>query len=396
MQAQGGDPLNPVETIKKAMTYINAHLSETLSCNLIAKKFHYSEFHFHRLFQYVTNMSVTDYIRCKRLHAIANKLLKTHETVLNLCLAYGFNNQRTFHRAFKAQFGITPTYFKLQNTPTKDESPEYILEKFHARSANESWAAAQKLLPIALQVYSVQKEAEHDFKGTMKKVKSMGYDYIELCLNNDLSADYIRETLDSLYLGAVSAHVSFDELNANSTNTINACKTIGCKYIVIPYLANEYRPQGPKYQYALDSIRKIGSDCANNGMILLYHNHDYEFNLMPDGRYSLDHLYGDIPAELLQAQLDTGWIKAAGLNPVDFFERCKMRVPMIHLKDLHIQGKAVEFMPIGHGIQEIPAILTAAVACGVEWIVVEQDHSLAQPPLEAIQKSRDYLHGLGW
>ena len=76
-----------------------------------------------------------------------------------------------------------------------------------------------------------------------------------------------------------------------------------------------------------------------------------------------------------------------------------MRVPMIHLKDYaedETQNISFELRPVGKGVQEIPAILTAAVASGVEWIVVEQDKSIGQPPMEAIRMSREYLQDLGW
>ena len=388
--------MNPVETIKQAMTYIDAHLDEDLNCLIVARKFHYSAYHFHRLFQYVTNVSVTDYIRNRRLNAIANDLLTAHDTILRICFRYGFNNQRTFHRAFKSRFGITPTEFKQQNIPVVGESPDFILSNFYKRSVNDSWTAAQQVLPIALQVYSVRMEAEDDFRGTMEKVKLMGYNNVELCLYNEIPARDIRETLDELNLQAISAHVFFEDLCANTDEIINTCRTIGCKYVVIPYLGQASQPGGPKYPMTLSSICEIGSVCADNGMILLYHNHGDDFNLMPDGRYRLDHLYGDIPADLLQAQLDTGWVKAAGLNPVDFIEKYAMRVPLIHLKDFRMKGSNIDFMPIGHGVQDIPAILTAAVASGVEWIIVEQDDSIVETPLLAVQKSREYLHKLGW
>ena len=37
-----------------------------------------------------------------------------------------------------------------------------------------------KTLPVAVQVYSVRDDAERDFKGTMQKLKEMGYDGVEL------------------------------------------------------------------------------------------------------------------------------------------------------------------------------------------------------------------------
>ncbi|HBL84677.1 MAG: hypothetical protein A2Y17_11125 [Clostridiales bacterium GWF2_38_85] len=89
------------EVIKSAMEYIVENYNEDLNCNFIAEKFAYSEYYFHRLFKHITNISVTDYIRDMRLFFAANKLLDSKDTILDICLSCGFENQRTFDRAFK-------------------------------------------------------------------------------------------------------------------------------------------------------------------------------------------------------------------------------------------------------------------------------------------------------
>ena len=50
------------------------------------------------------------------------------------------------------------------------------------------------------------------------------------------------------------------------------------------------------------------------GIQLLYHNHDFEFVKL-DGEYALDVLYSTIPADLLQTEIDTCWVKVAGVDP---------------------------------------------------------------------------------
>ena len=52
-----------------------------------------------------------------------------------------------------------------------------------------------------------------------------------------------------------------------------------------------------------------------------------------------------------------------------------------------------EFRPVGHGMQNIPAIIEAAEASGAKWLVVEQDRSIGRTPLEAVQMSIEYLKG---
>ncbi len=63
---------------------------------------------------------------------------------------------------------------------------------------------------IALQVYTVRDFAEQDFAGTMRKVKEMGYDGVELAGTYDMKAVEIKKILDEIGLELVSAHVNLN------------------------------------------------------------------------------------------------------------------------------------------------------------------------------------------
>ena len=67
----------------------------------------------------------------------------------------------------------------------------------------------------------------------------------------------------------------------------------------------------------------------------LYHNHDFEFVKMPNGQYALDYIYTEIPADLLQTELDICWVKVAGEEPVDYIKKYAGRAPVVHLKDFY-------------------------------------------------------------
>ncbi|MEG1427113.1 MAG: sugar phosphate isomerase/epimerase, partial [Oscillospiraceae bacterium] len=84
-----------------------------------------------------------------------------------------------------------------------------------------------KTLPVAVQVYSVREDAERDFKGTMEIIKEIGYDGVELAGLYGLEPSYIKETLESLGLVPVSAHVPFAELVADLEGTVAKYKEIG-------------------------------------------------------------------------------------------------------------------------------------------------------------------------
>ena len=248
-----------------------------------------------------------------------------------------------------------------------------------------------KKLQIAKQVYSVREDAEKDFAGTMKKLKEMGYQGVELAGIYGHSAQYIKETLQEIGLIPISAHVPYNELVNDLENTIMQYETIGCKYIVVPYLVEEDRPQACNFEKVVENIRKIGEYCSKKNITLLYHNHDFEFVRMEDGRYALDYLYDAVPESLLKTELDVCWVKVAGESPIDYIEKYAGRCPIVHLKDF-VGGKTdhmyeligidseeknddvgFAFRPVGYGIQDIPSIIKASIASGADWLVVEQD-----------------------
>ncbi|MDD3242986.1 MAG: sugar phosphate isomerase/epimerase [Eubacteriales bacterium] len=273
-------------------------------------------------------------------------------------------------------------------------------------------------LPVALQVYSVREDAEKDFKGTMQKVKEMGYDGVELAGLYDMCPCKVKEILDEIGLQVVSAHVPYAELVEDMEGAVDKYVKAGCQYIAVPYLVDEMRPGTQAFYAVIDNIAKLGKVCAEKGIQLLYHNHDFEFVKMPDGSYGLDYLYGHVDADLLKTELDTCWVKVAGEDPAEYVRKYTGRAPVVHLKDFYREGHPTrmyqligldeeeekeakkdgyfEFRPVGSGMQDIPSILAASVDAGAKWVVVEQDFSAGRTPMEAVKMSREYLKSLGW
>jgi sugar phosphate isomerase/epimerase len=147
---------------------------------------------------------------------------------------------------------------------------------------------------------------------------------------------------------------------------------------------------------------------------LLYHNHDFEF-LKIDGKYALDILYDTVPADLLQTELDTCWVRVGGEDPSAYIRKYTGRAPVVHLKDYFgeksenmyaligiesdeaAKPSKFEFRPVGSGVQDFPSILAASKDAGAEWVVVEQDNpSMGLTPMESIKASIDYLKSFEW
>lgn len=266
--------------------------------------------------------------------------------------------------------------------------------------------------PIAIQLYSVRDDMAQDFKGTLQKVKEMGYDGVEFAGIFGKSAAEIKAMCDEIGLIPISAHVPYNEL-LNGEETFKKYAEIGCEYIVIPWMNSEVFAEDEKFAEFVENVKKFGKLANANGMKLCYHNHDFEFEKV-NGEYKLDRLYNNVSAELLSTQLDTCWVNVGGENPANYIRKYNGRIEIVHLKDfvgsksenmyglIGTDGKDApaqttkfELRPVGYGVQDFYEILKACDECNTKWVVVEQDSpSMGLTPLECMKKGIDYLKTL--
>lgn len=276
-----------------------------------------------------------------------------------------------------------------------------------------------KKLPVGIQVYGLRDLLENtpeQFAEVMKEVKAIGYDGVELAGLYGLDPEYIRKTLEEIGLIPISAHVPLIELMEDAKGVADTYKKIGVKYIAVPYLPEEYRPNTPGYRTVLKEMERIGRVMKDNGIKLEYHNHDFEFVKLPDGTFGFDDIYTQISEDLLKVEPDLCWIKVAGQSPVDYLKKYGPRCEVVHLKDFIKEGNPknmykligidieeaeedtgiFEFRPVGFGMQIWEPILEATLSAGAQWVVVEQDEHYNLEPMEAARRSREYLRILGW
>lgn len=271
-----------------------------------------------------------------------------------------------------------------------------------------------KTLPVALQLYTVRDFLAEDLEGTLRKVKAMGYDYVEPAGYFPVSGEELKKLYKEIGLTQICSHIPLTDLIEDPDRAIREMKAVDCKYIAVPYLTEEWRPGTEGFAKTVEVIRDFGTKCRDNGITLLYHNHDFEFANEVEGKFALDYMYDTIPADILQTELDTCWVRVAGQSPDGYVRKYANRCPVVHLKDYvgeksenmyaligidegeKKESKKFAFRPVGYGVQDIPAILQAALESGADYVVVEQDQSDDCTSLEAAAKSREYLRSLGW
>lgn len=105
--------------LNRAMDYIEEYITDELALEEIASVTTYSQYHFGRLFYYVADMPLSEYVRKRKLSLAAEDLRYGKEKVLDIAVKYGYDSADSFTRAFVRQHGITPTEARKSNVELK-------------------------------------------------------------------------------------------------------------------------------------------------------------------------------------------------------------------------------------------------------------------------------------
>ncbi len=224
-------------------------------------------------------------------------------------------------------------------------------------------------LPYALQLYTVRDHMANDPRGTLKNVKELGYDFVEIAGTAGLSNEDFQAALKKAGLQAVSAHVGIEEVARNVDGVIAMCKTFGIRFATVSWSSAENKEKVLENARILDTA---GAALRAAGIRLCYHNHAHEFVVF-DGICALDLLYATAAPENLAAQLDVFWVVYGKADPVALLKKYAGRCPLLHVKDKAPEGTKPIFANLGQGEISWKPVFEAARSAGVEWYIVEQD-----------------------
>ena len=95
--------------MNNAMEYIEDNLADEISYEKVAQIACCSTYHFQRMFSYITNVPLSEYIRRRRLTLAAFELQTSDIKVIDVAIKYGYESPEAFSRAFKNLHGVMPS-----------------------------------------------------------------------------------------------------------------------------------------------------------------------------------------------------------------------------------------------------------------------------------------------
>lgn len=98
--------------LQKSIEYMQAHLNEEITLEILAKTCGYSVSHFGHRFKEYTGFTPFEYLNRIRIIKVSEQLVSSQETIARIATECGFNNISYFNRVFEKEFGVTPRKYR--------------------------------------------------------------------------------------------------------------------------------------------------------------------------------------------------------------------------------------------------------------------------------------------
>lgn len=230
---------------------------------------------------------------------------------------------------------------------------------------------------FAAQLYTLRDELKNDFPNTLRTLKKMGWEAVQMDGLHGYSPEEIASVLKETGLVVAGMHIGLERINDDLDAVLKEAELFQTKDLFCHYL-DESMQHVDGYKQAKKELLAVARKLAPLHFRIGYHNHDFEFETKINGQYALEYILEPEEDQSIYPEIDTYWVKKAGEDPLEFIKKYPHRIPILHLKDMTSDGREF-FAEIGTGLIDFEPILLWGEHNGVEFYAVEQDFCPGNP-----------------
>jgi sugar phosphate isomerase/epimerase len=247
-----------------------------------------------------------------------------------------------------------------------------------------------------MQLYTVRNQIKTDIKGTLKRIKEIGFTHVETAfwpegVTLQQAAGHIKDA----GLSVSSCHIELP-IGDNKAKFLETAKAFSCTKMIWHGWPEDKRYSTLEGTKELAGIYNEANHFAKaNGLQFGLHNHWWEFRNKVGGRFVYQVLLEELNPDIF-FEIDTYWVKVAGHDPASIVAAYGKRAPFLHIKDGPArwndnlpQDNPDPMTAVGKGTQNFPAIAKAGRG-NTQWMVIEMD-ATATDVFAALEESYQYL-----
>lgn len=244
---------------------------------------------------------------------------------------------------------------------------------------------------LAFQLYSARSFPPQET--VLEGLASIGYDAVEAWLpdyGDDPKA--FRKRLDDAGLYCMGIHMPFAGLVNEPQRFFDIAETIGGKPLLIPpFLMPHERPNDADGWKQIGEQLGQGAELAHKqGLRVAWHNHEFEYRLLPDASRPIDHMLA-AGGDKLGFEIDFAWVKRGWADPEAELRKFAKRITAIQLKDTAPAGTLDDqngWRATGDGVVDWKSLWPLFETTSADHLVVEHDRPVDWR--EVAQRSYDF------
>jgi sugar phosphate isomerase/epimerase len=247
---------------------------------------------------------------------------------------------------------------------------------------NETGLAQKDLYtaPFGVQTYTFRRSIGIDPAKTLDTIKMMGFTEVE---GGGANPEQFKKLCDERGISIPSTGASYEKLVRAPDSIVWQAKVLGAKYVMCAWIPHDDGVLSfENAKKAVEDFNKAGKILKENGLVLCYHAHGYEFQPYENGTL-LDYIFSNTNPEYVSFEMDIFWIQFGGGDPVALLKKYGSRWKLMHVKDMR-KGIKKDLtgltspendVALGTGEIDIPAILRQAKKNGIQHYFIEDESS---------------------
>ena len=262
---------------------------------------------------------------------------------------------------------------------------------------------------------------EKQTRETLRAMKEAGYDGIELCgfmihpmgmmvrlltqaagmpVGKGGNLDW-HSLMNESGLQVVSLHLDLRTLERDVQAAAGEAKAFGTNYIVITGMYRfDYGSEAVVRELA-ERLNKVGKALKEQGIELLYHNHNCELRKVNTKQTAYDILLEETDPSYVNFEFDSYWFAEGGADPLYWMRKLGSRMKLWHINDRgsRVEGASMtpilktDSMELGTGNMPLNALMEQAKEAGCEAVILESHRNwIEKSPVKSFQLSAKYLN----
>lgn len=193
--------MDSLKNMNYAVNYIEENLDGNIEFKEVARLALCSEYHFQRMFSFLAGVSLSEYIRRRRLTLAAFELNNSSTRIIDIAIKYGYNSPDSFTRAFQNLHGVTPSEARNNGKPLK----AYTRMTFQLSIKGGSEMDYRIVEKDAFRIVGIKKRVPIVFNGVNPEIATMWKR-----LNEEMIIE-LKALSNVEPLGLISASANFSE-----------------------------------------------------------------------------------------------------------------------------------------------------------------------------------------